>query len=315
MTKQEKTPKVGVALLAYNQGQYVDDAIESLKKQTFQDFEVFLLDDGSDDGVTPKKLEEVEYDKITKKFLYKERVGNAKRRSGQYKKMQNEYILDFCGDDVLAPDFLEKTVAFLEKNHDYGAVSVNIKIFDDDIKNSYSEKRFDPKKMNLQTVLARNQILGSSLMRKKALDETDLSGGFTRYQDWDRWISMMEAGWKIGLVPEFLFYYRQVPTSLSHSASVADELDIRKKILKKHAKSYSKYYSEVIVDIEQAFLEIQEGKNWLEGQYNNMDKKIKRLNSIVEDLEKTNVELRTELAKKHRVKRLVKRLIVKKEGK
>ena len=91
--KNEKVPKVGISLLAYNQGKFVDEAIESLKKQTFQDFEVFLADDGSDDGFTREKLEEVEYDKITQKFLHKENIGNAKRRAQQYKIMKNEYIL------------------------------------------------------------------------------------------------------------------------------------------------------------------------------------------------------------------------------
>ena len=277
-----KKPRVGIALLAYNQGKYVDDAIDSLKKQTFQDFEVFLIDDGSDDGFTAEKLEDVAYDKITKKYLYKENVGNAVRRAGMYKKIDNEFILDMSADDILEPAFLEKTVGFLNDNEKYGAVSTNIKLFVSRPEDFYAQKCFDASLMNLQHVLARNQILGSSLMRKKALDETDLSGGFTRYQDWDRWISMMEVGWKIGLVPEFLFDYRQVKTSLSHSASVEDELKIRKKLLKKHAASYQKYYEDVIIEMESAFLELLEGKNWLDEQYNGLKKEVEQLSSEVE---------------------------------
>ena len=289
--KNEKVPKVGISLLAYNQGKFVDEAIESLKKQTFQDFEVFLADDGSDDGFTREKLEEVEYDKITQKFLLKENIGNAKRRAQQYKIMKNEYILDMSADDVLASEFLEKTVKFLEENDEYGAVSVDIKLFDKQIEDCYAEKKF---------------VLGSSLMRKAALDKTDLSGGFTRYQDWDRWISMLEAGWKIGLVPEFLFYYRQVPSSLSHSASVADEMEIREKLLKKHAKSYEKYYKDVILNMEQAFLEVQEGKNWLEGQYFNLNKEVDRLNKVISELATQITELKQKRLKA-KVKRFLKR--------
>ncbi|MBQ3293315.1 glycosyltransferase family 2 protein [Candidatus Saccharibacteria bacterium] len=304
--KNEKVPKVGISLLAYNQGKFVDEAIESLKKQTFQDFEVFLADDGSDDGFTREKLEEVEYDKITQKFLHKENIGNAKRRAQQYKIMKNEYILDMSADDVLASEFLEKTVKFLEENDEYGAVSVDIKLFDKQIEDCYAEKKFDAKTMKLNYMLARNQVLGSSLMRKAALDKTDLSGGFTRYQDWDRWISMLEAGWKIGLVPEFLFYYRQVPSSLSHSASVADEMEIREKLLKKHAKSYEKYYKDVILNMEQAFLEVQEGKNWLEGQYFNLNKEVDRLNKVISELATQITELKQKRLKA-KVKRFLKR--------
>ena len=92
----------------------------------------------------------------------------------------------------------------------------------------------------------------------------------------------MEVGWKIGLVPEFLFDYRQVKTSLSHSASVEDELKIRKKLLKKHAASYQKYYEDVIIEMESAFLELLEGKNWLDEQYNGLKKEVEQLSSEVE---------------------------------
>lgn len=277
-----KAAKVGIILMAYNQGPFIERAIESLKKQTFQDFDIHLVDDGSNDECTPEILERIQYDKIVKKFLHKDNKGTAPRQREQYKILQNEYILILCADDVLAPMFLEKTVGFLEKHKDYGVVSTNIKLFENDTSKPFGENHYDAKLMKLPYILSRNRVLGSSLMRKKALAEADLSGGFVRYQDWDRWISILEAGWKIGLVPEPLFYYRQVPTSLSHTASVEDELDIRKKLLKKHASSYKKYYKDIIFDMERAFLEIAEGKEWLDQQYRNMQKEIKRLNNEVQ---------------------------------
>lgn len=272
--------KVGIFMPAYNQGEYIDDAIECLKKQTFQDFVVHIVDDCSDDGKTIDKLKSVAYEKA-KVFLPKENRGVAYRAREHFKMLDTQYVLVLCADDIIAPEFLEKTVSFLDRNPKYGAVSVNIKLFNKNIEEAYAEKDFDEKKMDLKHELARNQILGSSLMRKKALDDTDLSGGFDRYQDWDRWISMMEAGWKIGLVPEVLFYYRQTPKSLSHTASVEDELEIKKKLLKKHEESYKKYYKDVIIEMEEAFLELLQGKNWLEEQYNRMNKDIKRLEKEV----------------------------------
>lgn len=306
MRSEENKPydaTVGVFMPAYNHGEYVEEAIQSLKAQTFQDFVVHIVDDGSNDGKTPKKLKAVKYDKA-KLFLNSDNKGVAFRARQHFKMLNTKYVLVLCADDLLAPEFLEKTVNFLEKHVDYGAVSVNIKFFENSINECYAEQKFNAELMKLPIVLARNQILGSSLMRKQALDETDLSGGFVRYQDWDRWISMMEAGWKIGLVSEFLFFYRQLPNSLSHSASLNDEFEIRKKLLKKHAKSYEKYYNEVILNMEYAFLEMQEGKNWLDGQYKILNREIGRLNGIINKLEK---ESKVKKSLKKFIRRIIRR--------
>lgn len=305
--REEKKPRVCVALLSYNQGDYIDDAIESLKLQTFQDFEVYLVDDGSDDKKTLEHLKQINYDKITFKKLYKRNVGNAKRRAELYGLISNEFLLDMSSDDVLDSRFLEKTVEFLDKNEDYGAVSVNLRFFVDKIEEFYGTHEYDDKRMTLEDLLARRDlVLGTSLMRKKALDETDLSGGFVRYQDWDRWISMLEAGWKIGLVPEYLFYYRQLPNSLSHSAKIKDEVDTREKILKKHKESYRDNYERVILDMEKWFMEMKEAKDWLDKQYHSLNEEIGRLNREVERLKSERVSL---MATKNTNRGIIKRII------
>ena len=239
-------PLVGIALLAYNYGRYIDEAIESLKQQTFQDFEVFLMDDGSDDGETAEKLAKLEYDKISKKYLYKENRGNAKRRRDQYKKMENKYILDMSGDDKLAPEFLEKCVNYLESHPGCGAVSTGIKEYLDEFTGEpYVEFYYDEKKMKMPEMLAECHFLGSSLMRNEAVKQTDFSGGFVRYLDWDKWISMLEAGWALGTIREPLFMYRIHGDSLSHSSSAESETEVFKKIIEKHKKLYAENYQYV----------------------------------------------------------------------
>lgn len=277
----EREATVGVFMPAYNQGQFIEEALDSLKCQTFQDFIVHIVDDGSNDGVTVEKMKSIDYEKA-KVFLNVDNRGVAFRARQHYKMLNTDYVLVLCADDILAPTFLEKTVVFLTNKDDYGAVSTNYRLFNDNVEKYYYEGRYSEEKMNLKNELARNQVLGSSLMRRKALMETDLSGEFSRYQDWDRWISMLEKGWKIGLVDEPLFYYRQVQSSLSHSASIDDELKIRKQLLKKHKSSYKKYYDDVIINMEYAFLEMKESKDWLDGQYNWLKKENEELRKKLE---------------------------------
>lgn len=286
---------VGIFMPAYNQGKYIDDAIKSLRKQTFQDFVVHIVDDGSDDGETPEKLKSINYEKA-EIFLPDENKGVAARAREHYKMFKTKYVLVFCADDVLAPTFLERTVEFLEKNPKCAVVSTNII----ELKNGEEyEHELNEEKMTLPHMLARCNCLGSSLMRKKALDEVDFSGGFKRYQDWDRYVSMFENGWKAGLISEHLFYYRQHGDSLSHSASIDDEMDIKEKMLKKHAKSYGKYYDTVILDLYHDLLEVQSGKNWLDDQYYKLNTEIKRLNNENKELkEKIDNTVESKIRKK-----------------
>lgn len=280
--KDVNRPSVGIALLAYNYGRYIDDAIDSLKAQTYQDFEVFLIDDGSDDGHTRKKLEEVKYDKISKKYLYDTNLGNAKRRRDQYARMSNKYVLDMSGDDKLMPRFLEETVEFLEKHPDYGAVSTNMLEYMDDFEGDpFATVCFDESKMGLPEMLSECHCLGTSLMRGDVLRNLNLSGGFVRYQDWDRWITMLESGWKIGLISEPLFMYRLHNDSLSHSSSAKIEAETFRKIIKKHEALYKKYSVQVM---EALFIKFQES-----GFFN------KKLSRQFLEIEKKNSELQKQI--------------------
>lgn len=282
MKSSEKYPLVGIALLTYNYGRYMDDMLESLKKQTFQDFEIYLLDDGSNDNYTPDKIKSLDYDKIVKKLCYTKNLGNAVRRRELYNIIKNKYIVDLAADDMLEPTFLEKTVEFLENNSKYGAVSTDVLEYMDTFEGEpFTTLCFDTKKMGLPAMISECHCLGSSLMRNEALKNIDLTGGFTRYQDWDRWISMLEAGWKIGLISEPLFRYRLHKDSLSHSSNAEIETETFRKIIKKHSALFQKYGAEIATDLFRKFQE--------SGFFN------KALTRDYLALKKENEELRREL--------------------
>ncbi len=265
---------------AYNQGKYIDEALESLKNQTFQDFVVHIVDDGSDDNYTYNKLKSIKYDKA-ELFLNTGNKGVAYRARQHYKKLNTKYVMVLCADDKLDPRYLEKTVGYMESHEKCGIVSTNFFLWKD---GKNIPCKLNGEKMVLKYMLSRCYCFGSALMRKKALDEADLSGGFTRYQDWDRYVAIMKNGWEASLISEPLFYYRQHGDSLSHSATVEEEMEVKRRMVKKYADLYQKYYKEVILDIYNDLLEVQKGKDWLDGQYHNHLKEIERLNREIEIL-------------------------------
>ena len=279
---------------AYNQGKYVGEAIDSLKKQSFQDFIVHVVDDGSDDGETPEILKAIEYDKA-RVFLSRINRGVVYRARKHYQMLETKYLLVLCADDVLAPNFLEKTVEFLDNHRDYAAVGVNIKLFENDIRNVVAKTKYKKEEMKLPNELVNNHIFGSSLMRREALQEVDWGGVYKRYGDWGRWIALLQKGWKIGLVPEYLFYYRQLSTSLSHKAGIGDELEMQKQLLENFKVSYKKYYNEVILGLRKDFLEVLEGKEWLDNQYHRLTSEVEQMNGEIgrmnSEIERLNNEL------------------------
>ncbi len=313
---EKKKPKVGVALLAYNQGEFVDDAIESLRKQTFQDFEVILIDDGSNDGFTREKLQSIEYDKISEKRLYKTNLGSPKRRRQCDELMKNKYIIDFCGDDVLDPTFLEKTVKFLDKHPSYGAVCTNLRLFRDNPSDYYYEKKYDKNTMKFPYMLVSCNMLGSSLMRREALEGLNLNWPMRTRYDWNRWNAMLKNNWKLGLVEEPLFYYRQVETSLSHIGKKEDDKIFREELIKRYGGVFDEYHMDIIRQLFEVLAELQEGKDWLDKQYYSLNEEIERLTKYNEDLMADNEKLKTEIAilsetRRSKIRRKLKRMMEK----
>ena len=276
---EKKRPvKITIILPAYNQGRYVDEAVESLKRQTYQDFEIVLLDDGSNDGVTPQKLDRLRYDKIKSKHLYKKNVGASTRYNPFLREARGEYVMILCGDDTLEPTFLEECVVFLDKNREFAAVSPWIRYFGE----FEGIRKFDQKKITLETIILGDaSYLGSCMMRKKAIDDITLDG-MKRQADFDRWISFLENGWRLGVINEPLFNYRQVSTSQWHTNTIDMELEVKEFIYDKHRDTFLKYSKELYLN---GIRQLWESRDTMSKVIADKDAAIERLQKSCEQLE------------------------------
>lgn len=104
------SPKVTVIIPTYNRAHLVKDAVESVLNQTYQDFELIVIDDGSTDNT--KEVLAVYKDKLT--YIYQENQGRSSARNHGIKLAQGEYIAFLDSDDVWFPDKLERQVPVLE---------------------------------------------------------------------------------------------------------------------------------------------------------------------------------------------------------
>lgn len=115
----EKRPKVSVIIPTYNRKDYVTEAIDSVLNQTYKDFEVIVVDDGSTDG-TGEILKEKYRNKI--RYFYKENSGCASARNYGIRNALGEYIAFLDSDDKYLPKKLEDQIRILEKNKEIGFV-------------------------------------------------------------------------------------------------------------------------------------------------------------------------------------------------
>ncbi|PJZ86268.1 glycosyltransferase family 2 protein [Leptospira harrisiae] len=110
-------PKVSVIMPAYNAVSYLEDSVKSLLNQSFQDWELLLVDDCSKDQ-TPVLAQKIAKSDSRIRFIQKEKnSGSADTRNTGIKLATGEYIAFLDADDLWEPDFLEKMIPFMEKNH------------------------------------------------------------------------------------------------------------------------------------------------------------------------------------------------------
>jgi len=124
---EPRRAKVAISLVTYNAEKYLPFCLASVLNQTFRDFTVLVIDNGSTDRTVPFLRENFPQIKVV---AHPKNLGFARAHNQAVAWTESEFILFLNQDVVLAPDYLEKTVAYLEKEPSAAAVSGKILIWD-----------------------------------------------------------------------------------------------------------------------------------------------------------------------------------------
>ncbi|MCH3951211.1 MAG: glycosyltransferase family 2 protein [Acidaminococcus sp.] len=194
--------KVSVIIPCFNDGLYIDDAVNSALKQTYPNIEVVICDDGSFDKLTLQKLEEYEKKGIT--VIYKKNEGPSAARNVAIKASKGEYILPLDADDKIDSSYVAKAVKILDEDPHVGIVYCQAFLFGE------NKGKWDLPKYSMGKMLVNNVIFVSGLFRKS---DWSTVGGYCldlKYgiEDYDFWLSILGLGRRVVQLPEFLFYYR-----------------------------------------------------------------------------------------------------------
>lgn len=107
-------PKVSIVMPVYNVEKYIRDSIDSVLDQTYKDYELIIVDDGSPDG-SPEICDDYasRYEQI--KVIHKPNGGLSSARNAGVENAVGKYILFIDSDDTIEPELLEKAVSAAEK--------------------------------------------------------------------------------------------------------------------------------------------------------------------------------------------------------
>ncbi|ABQ25877.1 glycosyltransferase family 2 protein [Geotalea uraniireducens] len=125
-----KSPSVSIILPVFNGEKYLQSAIESLLSQSYADFELIIINDGSTDQSLAIMTKYSICDKRIR-ILNQENKGLIYALNKGIDLSRGEYIARMDSDDISHPDRLKHQVAFLERNRDVGIVGTYIDLFDE----------------------------------------------------------------------------------------------------------------------------------------------------------------------------------------
>jgi GT2 family glycosyltransferase len=202
-------PKVCIVVPCFNQGLWVKDTIDSALAQTFEDFEIILVNDGSTDPVTNRICREMAHPKL--RLIETENQGLAEARNTAIRETDCPYILPLDSDDRIAPTFLEHTVPVLEKQPGVGIVYTQVELFGEE------QGLWNVEPYRFPDILTSPQIVASSLFRKAQWQSV---GGYKRdmiygWEDYDFWLGIIKLGFEVHRIPLPLFHYRRTSGSMA----------------------------------------------------------------------------------------------------
>lgn len=196
-------PKISIIIPVYNCEKYITETLDSVIRQTFDDWEAICIDDGSKDNSLT----------ILKKFTHKDNrikvisqknLGVVTARNIAIKQAKSEFIFPLDADDIITPDCLEKLYkAMIDGNGDI--ITSRVMYFGREV---HEFELSEPTKYNM---MHQNCLVNAALFRKS---DFNLVGGYdTEFdialEDYDFWLNMvLNHKKKIYRVPEVLFYYR-----------------------------------------------------------------------------------------------------------
>lgn len=212
------TPRVSVILPAYNAARYIESAVRSVLDQTFTDFELIVIDDGSKDD-TGVILEAIAAGDDRLKVVRRENRGLVATLNEMIDRSSAGLIARMDADDLCLPDRLAKQVAFMDAHPDVVLLGGAYWLIDGDGRRLTTIiPPADDTTLQESALVGKTPVCHPLAVYRKAA--VQVVGGYRAEtmlaEDLDLWLRLGEVG-RIACLPDVLLEYRQHAGSISES--------------------------------------------------------------------------------------------------
>jgi glycosyltransferase involved in cell wall biosynthesis len=214
-------PTVSVVIPVYNTERYIADTVNSILNQTFSDFELIILDDGSKDR-SPEILRELAAKDARIRLIVRENRGIVRTRNELLENCRGKYMAVNDADDLSQPERLAKQVEYMESHPECVLVGTRVMVMDPfGVPVHVAQQKLTHDEIE-QELLGNGggwALVQSAVMMR--VDAARKIGGYrgedhNLCEDHDIFVRLAEVG-KVANLPEPLVWYRRHHTSLTHT--------------------------------------------------------------------------------------------------
>jgi glycosyltransferase involved in cell wall biosynthesis len=220
--------RVSVIIPAYNASPYIKETLDSVFAQTYSNYEVIIVNDGSTDTDALESILAPYMSRVI--YITQENRGLAGARNTGLRAASGEFVALLDADDLWLPDYLSAQVRFLADHPDIDLVYCNAIFFGDSV---YAGKEYmaafpSHGDATASAIISRRcHVFVSVTARRQALLTVGFDESLRSCEDFDCWVRFALAGYKIGYHHKVLVRYRKHKASLSSNATAMAEFNMR----------------------------------------------------------------------------------------
>ncbi|KPQ01376.1 glycosyltransferase [Marinobacter sp. HL-58] len=208
------SPLVSIITPTYNRADFIEQAVNSVLAQTFTNFELLIVDDGSTDN-TWDLLEPALADSRVR-YFHQENQGQSVARNLALVEAKGDFVCFLDSDNYWPAEKLEQQVELFREHPDYDVIYGDIIVIDEDGK-EVTRKNMKRYSGHIATYMIRDNCvsMNTAMARRRCFDELGAMSGTRRVaDDYDLWLRF-SARFRFLYVPQYFAYYRVMDDQIS----------------------------------------------------------------------------------------------------